>query len=83
MLLFSISLVAAAGAAAPNTLPSKNCPRATSYFADRSRMYQPAPLAPRKLNQLPAGTTYMAVYRRIGGCETPLTMIEYKNPRRR
>ena len=28
-------------------------------------------------------TTYMAVYRQIGGCEAPLTMVDYRNPKRR
>ena len=60
-----------------------NCPRTTSYLADTGSLYRGAPLAPRKLNQLPPATTYMAVYRRIGGCEAPLTMVEYRNPRRR
>jgi hypothetical protein len=62
---------------------ASNCPRTTSYLADTSSTYRGAPLAPRKLNQLPPGTTYMAVYRRIDGCEAPLTMVEYRNPRRR
>ena len=62
---------------------ASNCPRTTSYLADTSSLYRGAPLAPRKLNQLPPATTYMAVYRRIGGCEAPLTMVEYRNPRRR
>ena len=26
---------------------------------------------------------YMAVYRKIDGCEAPLTMVDYRNPRRR
>lgn len=62
---------------------SPNCKRTASYLADTSSIYRGAPLAPKKLNQLPPGTTYMAVYRRIGGCEVPLTMVEYRNSRRR
>jgi hypothetical protein len=38
---------------------------------------------PKKLTELPPATTYMAVYRHIGACEAPLTMAEYRNPRRR
>jgi hypothetical protein len=38
---------------------------------------------PKKLTELPPATTYMAVYRHIGTCEAPLTMAEYRNPRRR
>jgi hypothetical protein len=60
-----------------------NCPHTTSYLADRSGLYQGKPLTPRKLTQLPPATVYMAVFRRIGGCEAPLTMVEYRNPRRR
>jgi hypothetical protein len=63
--------------------PSPDCPRTNSYLADADSIYRGAALAPKKLNQLPPGTTYMAVYRRIGGCEAPLTMVEYRNPRRR
>jgi hypothetical protein len=25
----------------------------------------------------------MAVFRHIGGCEAPLTMVDYRNPKRR
>ena len=35
------------------------------------------------LNKLPPAQTFMAVDRRINGCPSPLTMIDYKNPRRR
>ena len=35
------------------------------------------------LNKLPPAQTFMAVDRRINGCEAPLTMIEYRNPGRR
>ena len=79
------ALAATAGPAAPGARAgaSANCPRTTSYLAGTNGIYRGAPLAPRKLNQLPPATTYMAVYRRIGGCEAPLTMVEYRNPRRR
>ena len=40
-------------------------------------------LMPHKLNELPPATTYMAVWRHVGGCVAPLTMVEYRNPRRR
>jgi hypothetical protein len=63
--------------------PAVNCPHTTSYLADRSGLYRGKPLTPRKLTQLPSGTAYMAVFRRIGGCEAPLTMVDYRNPRRR
>ena len=60
-----------------------NCPHTTSYLADKIGTYRGKPLAPQKLAELPSGTAYMAVYRHIGECEAPLTMVEYRNPRRR
>jgi hypothetical protein len=68
------------GAPAPGTA---SCPRTTSHLADTSGLYRGKPLTPRKLTELPPGIAYMAVYRHIGGCEAPLTMVEYRNPRRR
>jgi hypothetical protein len=70
------------GARAPGASSASHCPRITSYFADKSGLYRGQPLMPRKLTELPPGTAYMAVYRRIGGCEAPLTMADYRNPRR-
>jgi hypothetical protein len=63
--------------------PAANCPRTTSYLAGKTGVYRGAPLAPRKLTELPPATGYMAVYRRIDGCEVPLTMVEYRGGRRR
>ena len=59
------------------------CQRTTSHLAEKSGLYRGDRLAPRKLTELPPATTYMAVLRHIGGCEAPLTMIEYRNPRKR
>ena len=59
------------------------CPRTTSYLADKGGRFQGKPLTPRKLNELPPAQTYMAVYRHIGACEAPLTMVEYRSPKRR
>ena len=59
------------------------CERTQQYLADQSSLYRGKPLAPKKLTELPPATTYMAVYRHIGGCEAPLTMVEYRNPRHR
>ena len=73
----------AADAGQPGKAPAANCPHTNSYLADKSGLYQGKPLTPRKLTELPPATTYMAVYRHIGGCEAPLTMVEYRNPRRR
>jgi hypothetical protein len=78
---------APAAAAGPDPQPAKspaaNCPHTTSYLAEKSGLYRGRPLTPKKLTQLPPATTYMSVYRLIGGCEAPLTMVDYRNPRRR
>jgi hypothetical protein len=71
------------GKAAPDASSASHCPRTTSYLAGQSSIYQGKPPAPRRLTELPSATTYMAVLRHIGGCEAPLTMVEYRNPRRR
>lgn len=59
-----------------------SCRHTGSYLANAAGIYRGPRLEPRKLNQLPPGSTYMAVYRRIGGCEEPLTMVEYRTLRR-
>jgi hypothetical protein len=46
-------------------------------------MYRGERLAPKKLNELPPATGYMAVYRVINGCEVPMTMTEYRTFGRR
>jgi len=70
------------GAAGTGTSPASHCPRTTSYHPAEYGENQDQPLIPKKLTQLPPGTAYMAVYRHIGGCEAPLTMAGYRNPRR-
>ena len=84
------TLPVAAFAAPPSQRPepssastASHCPRTTSYLADKSGLYRGQPLKPRKLTELPQGTTYMAVFRHIDGCEVPLTMVEYRNSGRR
>jgi hypothetical protein len=62
--------------------PAPTC-RNTSYVVAKTGVFKGQRLQPRKLTELPPGTTYMAVFRHIGGCEAPLTMVEYRNPRRR
>ena len=79
--------VAAPALAADKAPPSKdkaaNCPQTSSYLADANGIYRGKGLAPKKLNELPNAATYMAVYRKIGGCEVPLTFSDYRNPKRR
>lgn len=62
---------------------ASHCPRIRSYLAVKSGLYRSHPLMPRKLTDLPPGAAYMAVYRHIGGCDAPLTMADYRNPRGR
>jgi hypothetical protein len=67
----------------PSASATSKCQRTTSYLADKSGLYRGERLTPKKLTELPPATTYMAVFRHIGGCEAPLTMVEYRNPRQR
>jgi hypothetical protein len=70
-----------AGVPATGSSSAFHCPRTTSYLADKTGVYRGQPLVPKKLTELPPATAYMAVYRHIGGCEAPLTMAGYRNPR--
>jgi hypothetical protein len=81
--ILSAPAMAASPAPQAGKTPDANCPRTTSYLADKSGIYQGKPLAPRKLTELPPAIAYMAVYRHIGPCEAPLTMADYRNPRQR
>jgi hypothetical protein len=87
LLAVSITLpVAAAAAPAQDSRRAgseSNCARTHSYVADQSGAYRGQRLVPKKLTELPPAVGYMAVYRHIGGCEAPLTMVEYRNPKRR
>ena len=86
LLALSIALPATAadnGATPARPASGPNCPHTSSYVANGSGAYRNEPLRPRKLTELPPGTAYMAVYRHIGGCEAPLTMSDYRSPRRR
>ena len=84
LLMLTLSAPAVA-ADAPNPLRSgpanANCPRTTSYLADQAGVFRGPGVAP--LTELPPATAYMAVYRVVAGCEVPMTVTEYRNPRRR
>jgi hypothetical protein len=67
----------------PDTGKAVKCRNADAQFAGRDGLAPIKPLQPQKLTELPPATPYMAVYRHIGGCNAPLTMVEYRNPRRR
>ena len=85
IVLAALILSGPAVAAGPMQSKSQaaNCPQTSSYLADQSGMYRGKPVSPKKLTELPQAQGYMAVLRRINGCEAPLTMVEYRNPRRR
>jgi len=77
MLLFAAALIAANPAGPPTS--ASTCPQTTSVYAwQRGKSVKP-----RKLNELPPGRGYMAVYRTVGGCEMPMTMTEYRQGGRR
>ena len=61
----------------------KECRPTSPYVAQKRGVFWDQRLQPRKLTELPPATTYMAVFRHIGGCEAPLTMSDYRNPPRR
>ena len=66
------------GASTSAARPTRDCIRTQPHLAvDRPT----GRLAPRKLTELPPATAYMAVYRRIGGCDAPLTMANYRRYR--
>ena len=67
----------------PDTGKAVKCRNADVQFVGRNGSAPIEPLRPQKLTELPRATTYMAVDRHIGGCNAPLTIVEYRNPRRR
>ncbi|MEO6225220.1 MAG: hypothetical protein ABIO80_05155 [Sphingomicrobium sp.] len=85
LLLAAVTIAAPALAAdpAPRGKPVATCPQTTSYMAADNGQYRGQSVAPRKLDQLPSGTAYMAVYRQIGRCDAPLTMVDYRSAQRR
>ena len=88
MALFALAVAVPAIAAGPKSAnaaarPSVQCPKTSSYVAGETGIYRGQPIAPKKLTELPPAKGYMAVYRRVDGCEYPMTMVEYRNPRRR
>lgn len=88
MLLFAVALLGASAAAEPardmpiiNPVPENTrCPETPMSLA-RKLGKQPPSAIP--LSKLPPAQIFMAVDRRIAGCPAPLTMIDYRNPRRR
>lgn len=62
--------------------PASPCPLTSDHPAATTSVSPYRPLRPQKLTELPPGTAFMAVYRHIGNCEAPLTMVEYRSPTR-
>ena len=88
MLLVAVAFLAASAPAAPardmpvvNPAPEgSSCPETPMSLA-RKMGKGGAHAIP--LTKLPRAQTFMAVDRRVGGCPAPLTMSDYRNPRRR
>jgi hypothetical protein len=88
MLLFEVALLAASAAAQPardmpvvDPLPEgAQCPETPMSLARKMGKRPPTAIP---LSKLPPAQVFMAVDRRIAGCPAPLTMIDYRNPRRR
>lgn len=82
-----LSVIAAPAATQPAKTPkapeAANCPRTTSYYAGTGSLYHGDRITPKKLNELPPAIGYMAVYRKVNGCEAPMTMVEYRGARKR
>jgi hypothetical protein len=87
MLLFTISLMAASATAQPaRDMPIMN-PTPQASFCPETPMSLARKMGKRPraipLNKLPPAQAFMAVDRRIAGCPAPLTMGNYRSPRRR
>ena len=88
MLLFAVALFAAPAIAEPIgdmpiVIPTSEhalCPETPMSLARKMGKRGPKAIP---LTQLPPAQTFMAVDRRIDGCEAPLTMSSYRNLRQR
>ena len=88
MLLFTVALFAASAAAQPaRDMPVVNpapqgalCPETPMSLARKMGKSPPRAIP---LSKLPPAQTFMAVDRRVNGCPAPLTMVDYRNTRRR
>ena len=88
MLVLTVALLAASAAAQPagdtpivNPIPEGPlCPETPMSVARKMGKRLPHAIP---LSKLPPGQAYMAVDRRIDNCPAPLTMTDYRNPRRR
>ncbi|HEY8592162.1 MAG TPA: hypothetical protein VIL42_04760 [Sphingomicrobium sp.] len=85
-MLLASALISGSAVAEPRSAPplskSPECKKTTSYLAEQTGSYRGQRIQPKKLTELPPPTAYMAVHRKIDGCEAPLTMVDYRSPRR-
>ena len=87
MLLFTVALLAASASAdAARDMPVLNptpenalCPETPMSLARKMGKKPPQAIP---LSKLPSAQTFMAVDRRVDGCEAPLTMTGYRRARR-
>ena len=87
MLLFTVALLAASASAdAARDMPVLNptpenalCPETPMSLARKMGKKPPQAIP---LSKLPPAQTFMAVDRRVDGCEAPLTMTGYRRARR-
>jgi hypothetical protein len=87
MLLFTVTLFAASAAAEPardmpvlDPMPAGAlCPETPMSLARKMGKRPPSAIP---LSKLPPAQTFMAVDRRVDGCEAPLTMTSYRRTRR-
>ena len=93
LLLAAAGLLPQASAAAPRDtdrpavavtatarpVETAKCRKPTSYKAESGVAWRDQPVVPRKLDELPDATAYMAAYRTINGCEAPMTVVEYRD----
>lgn len=62
-----------------NPVEIDRCRTTRAHFAKSRSVWSGPRLRPEKLDELPRGTAYMAVYRTIDGCEMPMTVAEYRD----
>ena len=80
--LCALPLLAAAPPAAKS--PSgRECPKPAQHLAGQGSLYRGQPVTPKKLNELPPATGYMAVLRTVDGCNLPMSVVEYRSRGRR
>jgi len=76
LLVASVTIATASAAApvaapwGPKALADSDCPRSATH----PTFEHGESIKPQKLTELPSANQYLAVYRRINGCEVPLVV---------